>query len=67
MNDLKKISDHPVLYIKQEKIVSHLFKIALPGDLVITLGAGDINQAGYEFVRKKKHKLEKQLEKVSES
>lgn len=67
VNDLKKISDHPVLYIKQEKIVGHLFKITLPGDLVITLGAGDINQAGYEFVRKKKHKLEKQLEKISES
>ncbi|MBZ0166121.1 MAG: UDP-N-acetylmuramate--L-alanine ligase, partial [Candidatus Omnitrophica bacterium] len=44
VSDLKKISDHPVLYVKQEKIVNHLFKIGLPGDLVITLGAGDVNQ-----------------------
>lgn len=67
VNDLKKISDHPVIYIKQEKIVNHLFKTAMPGDLVITLGAGDVNQVGYEFVRKKKMKLEKQMEKISES
>lgn len=67
VNDLKKISDHPVIYVKKDKIVNHLFKVALPGDLVITLGAGDVNQVGYEFVRKKKHKLERQMEKISES
>lgn len=67
VSDLKKISDHPVIYVKKDKIVNHLFKIALPGDLIITLGAGDVNQIGYEFVRKKKQKLERQMEKISES
>jgi len=43
---LKKIrdsrSDKEVVYLEKGKIVGHIRKIARPGDLVVTLGAGDI-------------------------
>ncbi|MFA5088212.1 MAG: cyanophycin synthetase, partial [Candidatus Omnitrophota bacterium] len=43
---------HPgeVVYLKREDILTHLKKIVRPGDLVLTLGAGDLNQIGEEFV-----------------
>jgi len=45
---LKKIQDHgngkTVLYLPKEKIVEQIKKVILPGDLVITLGAGDIQK-----------------------
>jgi len=43
---LKKIkdshSDKEAVYLEKEKITGHIKKIVRPGDLVITLGAGDI-------------------------
>jgi len=35
-------SDREVVYLEKEKIAGHIKKIVRPGDLVITLGAGDI-------------------------
>jgi len=35
-------SDREVVYLEKEKIAGHIKKIVRPGDLVVTLGAGDI-------------------------
>ncbi len=39
------------LYLKKENIVEHLARIAQPGDLVLTLGAGDIYRIGEELLK----------------
>lgn len=41
---IKEQSRAPVVYLKQDMISEHLAHIVSPGDLVITLGAGNINQ-----------------------
>jgi UDP-N-acetylmuramate--alanine ligase len=42
-----------VTYIADKKeIVNHLLRIITPGDVVITMGAGDIWQVSEELVRK---------------
>ena len=41
-------------YLKKEEIVDHLLKMVHPGDLVLTLGAGDITQVSDDLV----HRLE---------
>jgi len=42
-----------VTYLENKKeIVDHLLQIAVPGDLVITLGAGDIWQVADELVER---------------
>ncbi len=38
------------IYLKKEDIVKHLEEAVRPGDLVIMLGAGDINQISDQFV-----------------
>ncbi len=50
VQDIQKFTDKPVLYIRKENILNHVLKIVAPGDLVITLGAGDINRIGYDIV-----------------
>lgn len=66
VQEIKKICDNTVLYIKKEKILSHLLKIVQPDDLVITLGAGDVNQIGYDLVKKLHNKNMKVLQKVND-
>jgi len=39
------------VYRRKEEICCHLLKFVKPGDLVIFLGAGDINRVGEEFVK----------------
>ncbi len=55
------IRDHghrSVTYIKdKENIVSYLMKETRKGDLVITIGAGDIYKIGEKFIRKKGGKV----------
>jgi UDP-N-acetylmuramate--alanine ligase len=43
-----------VVYIEKNKITDHLCKIKKPGDMVIVLGAGDINTIACELVEKLK-------------
>ncbi len=38
----ERIIDKEIVYLPEEEIVQHIKKIIAPGDLVITLGAGDI-------------------------
>lgn len=41
----------PVVYLKKDQILGHVLDIVRPGDLVLTLGAGDITHLGDEIVR----------------
>jgi UDP-N-acetylmuramate--alanine ligase len=38
------------VYLKKEKIVEHLLETVRPGDLLLTLGAGDITQLSDQFI-----------------
>jgi UDP-N-acetylmuramate--alanine ligase len=55
---VKAVEDYenrPVLYLPtREDIVDYLASNAVPGDLVLVMGAGDIRQAGAELVKKLK-------------
>ena len=46
-----------LLYLKKEAILDHLLKTVHPGDLVLTLGAGDITYISDELVRKLEERL----------
>ncbi len=46
----------PAVYLKKGDIIDHLIKITQPGDLVLTLGAGDITKIASEFVEILKNK-----------
>ncbi len=48
-DQIKKALGKPVIYIQKEGIIKHLKSIAKPGDLVITLGAGDITQIAHQL------------------
>ncbi|MDD5730192.1 MAG: UDP-N-acetylmuramate--L-alanine ligase, partial [Candidatus Omnitrophica bacterium] len=39
-------------FLPKEKLVEHLLKIMEPGDLIITLGAGDITKISDELVER---------------
>src|SRR3989338_1944472 len=52
-NSIKTYGHRDVVYIPDKKdIPDYLNKIAKPGDMVITLGAGDIWQVGEEIIQK---------------
>ncbi len=38
------------IYLKKDKILDHLLEEARPGDLILTLGAGDVTQLSDQFV-----------------
>ncbi len=51
---LQKIHQHghrEAVYLKKDDIAAHLLKIVRPGDLVLTLGAGDIYRCGEELLK----------------
>lgn len=51
----KKAKNLEVLYIpRSEDVLSYLHKISVSGDLVITLGAGDISKVAYKFCKELK-------------
>ena len=50
------IRTSPICQIRKE-IVEHLLRIISPGDLVITLGAGDIWQVSDELVNRLKYRF----------
>jgi len=50
---LREYGHKNVTYLQnKQEIVEHLLRTILPGDLVITLGAGDIWQVADELVRR---------------
>jgi UDP-N-acetylmuramate--alanine ligase len=52
---IKKHGHKQVHYFpRKEKIVDHILKLLNPGDVVITLGAGDIWQVGEQLQHKLK-------------
>jgi UDP-N-acetylmuramate--alanine ligase len=52
LRDLKASSPKPTFYLKQEEISHHLSSVLEPGDLVITLGAGNINKVLNDLIQK---------------
>ncbi|MDP2654031.1 MAG: UDP-N-acetylmuramate--L-alanine ligase [Candidatus Omnitrophota bacterium] len=58
---LREKTDKPVVYLKKEDIFAHLRDAVRPGDLVLTLGAGDIYRIGEELVRDLTEKARKTL------
>ncbi|MFA6379076.1 MAG: UDP-N-acetylmuramate--L-alanine ligase [Candidatus Omnitrophota bacterium] len=51
LRDLKASSSRPTFYFKQPEIAQHLRNVLAPGDLVITLGAGNINQVLNDLIK----------------
>jgi UDP-N-acetylmuramate--alanine ligase len=47
---VQEITDKPVIYLTKEDIVEHLHEVMKPGDLVLTMGAGDINHVCEDIV-----------------
>ncbi|MDD5665631.1 MAG: cyanophycin synthetase, partial [Candidatus Omnitrophica bacterium] len=48
--------DKEVAFCPKEEVISRVYKIARPGDLIITLGAGDISRLSDELAEKFKDK-----------
>ncbi|PJC46094.1 MAG: UDP-N-acetylmuramate--L-alanine ligase [Candidatus Omnitrophica bacterium CG_4_9_14_0_2_um_filter_43_12] len=49
---VKKFGHKHVVYIEKNRIADHICRIKKPGDMVIVLGAGDINEIAQELARK---------------
>jgi len=49
-NKIPRTQGQKIFYVKKDAIVSHLLQNARSGDLVLTLGAGDIYRVGEEFL-----------------
>jgi UDP-N-acetylmuramate--alanine ligase len=47
-----------VVYLPKEKICAHILEIITRGDMVLTIGAGDIVKIGDELAEKLKKKIE---------
>jgi UDP-N-acetylmuramate--alanine ligase len=43
---LKKRTQSPVFYLPKDQVLHHLKQVAQPGDLILTLGAGDVFKIG---------------------
>ncbi len=53
--EIKPGPHQTVQYVRREAMGEHLLKIAQAGDLILTLGAGDIYRAGEEFLSARAH------------
>ena len=51
-DEIVKLRKKNVTYLPKENICRHLLKIVRSGDLVIIMGAGDINRLADELVEK---------------
>ncbi len=47
---IQSLQNIPVIYLPREKIVPHLLEIVQEGDMVLTLGAGDVNKIAPQFI-----------------
>jgi UDP-N-acetylmuramate--alanine ligase len=67
---VRELSGQDVIYIPQkEDIVTYLTNFAQSGDLVITMGAGDIYQIGEQYIQvaedKQNHKIDMKSKKIA--
>jgi UDP-N-acetylmuramate--alanine ligase len=53
-NEVKKHSNNAVYLKRKEQIASYIMDIIRPGDIIITMGAGDINNVGKEIYNRLK-------------
>jgi UDP-N-acetylmuramate--alanine ligase len=44
------LTNKPVCYLPKQEIIGRLLGIVKPGDIVLTLGAGDITRVADDFV-----------------
>jgi UDP-N-acetylmuramate--alanine ligase len=51
---LKDANKKEVYFVPKQKIVDHIIEIARPGDLIMTLGAGDIGNVSNELLKRLK-------------
>ncbi len=57
---IQKISDKPVVYLKKDMIIEYILKNISSGDLILTMGAGDITGVSEKIVEVlKNHLVEK--------
>jgi UDP-N-acetylmuramate--alanine ligase len=54
LKKIKQINKKDVVFLHKKDIVRHLLKIAKPGDLIMTLGAGDIGKLSDELLQRLK-------------
>lgn len=59
---IKRQTSIPVIYLKKDEITPYLLKTVIAGDLILTLGAGDITQICDQFV----HRLDFQTTEILE-
>ncbi|MBF0479586.1 MAG: UDP-N-acetylmuramate--L-alanine ligase [Candidatus Omnitrophica bacterium] len=52
VDSMKKITKNEVIYVNRDKLLECILGLARPGDLVLTLGAGDITKLGKEVLAK---------------
>ncbi len=52
LNALKEKGKEAIYVEELEAVSNHLLKLSKPGDIIITLGAGNINYAGYEVLKR---------------
>lgn len=56
---ISKYGHKNVIFIPtKDEIIEYLYKIVISGDIVITLGAGDVYKIGEAYIRKKTAKIE---------
>ena len=48
--EMRSVTDKPVRYLPKGEIIDYILNIAKPGDLIMTLGAGDITRIADELV-----------------
>lgn len=51
VEEIRKLTSHPVVYLKKGDIISRLLDFIKPGDVVMILGAGDITHLSDDIVR----------------
>jgi UDP-N-acetylmuramate--alanine ligase len=62
---IRALTRKPAVYLKKEEIISHLADIARPGDLIMTLGAGDITYLSDQLGEALRNAASAKVEKVS--
>lgn len=49
LNEVRKSNKEAVYFAKKEQIAGYVVGISRPNDIIITMGAGDINNVGKEI------------------
>jgi UDP-N-acetylmuramate--alanine ligase len=61
---IRKLSHKPVFYLPIKDLLDYVLKLAKPGDLIMTLGAGDITQISTQIAKQLVKKCQDNLEVI---